>query len=133
MAAPADEFIGAIRDFCIMNQIPEHFAAHYNSNYKFLMLRSDFAVNLSINASEIERIILEAHAEAKRRYSGCSILNGDQLKFPGSGARQRAPKSELIADDKLGKIYKLQGDRPYFETINMGGIKVWPLTDQQAN
>lgn len=107
LAAPADEFIGAIRDFCIMNQIPEHFAAHYETNYKLFMLRADFAVNLTLNAAEIEKIILDAHAEAARRYSGCSLLNGDQVRFPAPGARQRAPKSEIIADDKLAKLYKL--------------------------
>ena len=83
LSAPADEFIGAIRDYCIMNQIPEHFAAHYESKYKFLMLRTNFTVSLSQNATEIAQIIHDAHAEATRRYSGCSLLNGDQVKFPG--------------------------------------------------
>jgi hypothetical protein len=41
------------------------------------MLRADFAINLAQHAEQIEKIILDAHSEAKRRYSGCSFLNGD--------------------------------------------------------
>ena len=97
------------------------------------MLRTDFAVNLTINAAEIEKIILDAHAEANRRYSGCSLLNGDQVRFPGPGPRSRAPKSELISDDKLARLYKIQPDQqPYFDTINMSGIKSWNLNTSQA-
>jgi hypothetical protein len=44
-----------------MNHIPEHFAAHYETKYKFLMLRSDFAINLAKHADEIESIISEAN------------------------------------------------------------------------
>jgi len=57
LAASGDEFIGAIRDYCIMNQIPEHFAAQFESKYKLFMLRTDFAVSLSQDAQEIESII----------------------------------------------------------------------------
>jgi hypothetical protein len=54
LAASADEFVAAIRDFCIMNYIPEHFSAHYESSYKPLMLKNNFVVSLHQNASEIE-------------------------------------------------------------------------------
>ena len=57
LAASGDEFIGAIRDYCIMNQIPEHFAAQFESKYKLFMLRTNFAVSLAQDAEEIESII----------------------------------------------------------------------------
>jgi predicted component of type VI protein secretion system len=54
------------------------------------------------------------------------------VKFPGPGPRQRAPKNELIAEDKLAKAFKIASEQPYYDTINMGGIKSWTLTAQQA-
>jgi hypothetical protein len=54
------------------------------------------------------------------------------VKFPGPGPRQRAPKNELIAEDKLAKAFKITSEQPYYETINMGGIKSWTLSAQQA-
>ena len=47
LSASADEFIGALREYCIMNQIKEHFDARYESTYKLFMLRNNFSVSLA--------------------------------------------------------------------------------------
>jgi len=110
VSASADEFIGALREYCIMNQIKEHFDARYDSQYKLFMLRNNFSVSLAANGKELEQFILEANAEATRRYSSMSLLHGDQVRFPMGGARAKLGgdnKNEYITEEKLGKIYKL--------------------------
>ena len=66
-----------------MNQIVEHFDAHFESDFKPLMLASDFAVSVNEHSNLISKHVFNAHSEANRRYSGCSLLNGDQLRFSG--------------------------------------------------
>lgn len=74
LSASADEFIGALREYCIMNHVKEHFDARYESTYKLFMLKNNFSVSLLHHSREIEQFILEAHNEANRRYSGISLL-----------------------------------------------------------
>ena len=97
------------------------------------MLASDFAVSIEEHGSLITRIVQAAHQEAVRRYSGCSLLNGDQVRFPGPTARSRVPagKNEYISEEALSKSYKI-GDVPYFEVMKLGSIKSWNLTEEQA-
>ena len=103
LSASADEFVGALREFCIINQVKEHFDARYESTYKLFMLRNNFSVSLAQHSGEIESFILEAHNEATRRYSGMSVLQGDQVRMPMAGARGRleGAKLEYINEEKL--------------------------------
>ena len=66
----ADEFVGALREYCFLNLIPEHFEAHFASEYKNFMVQSDFAVSLATHAQQITKFIVDAHLEAARRYGG---------------------------------------------------------------
>jgi hypothetical protein len=100
------------------------------------MIKNNFSVSLAQHGHEIEQFILEAHNEASRRYNGHSFLKGDQVKLPHGGARGRLEghKNEYIAEDKLAKTYKItEAAQPaYFDIMNIGGIKSWELTEEQA-
>ncbi len=104
LAVSADEFIGALHEYCSMNQVPEWFEAQERAGeFKALMVRNDFTLSLANNGQEITSLIFEAHQEAARRYRGASLLSGDQVRFPGGGARSRVGpgKNEYINEGKL--------------------------------
>lgn len=131
LAVSADEFVAALKEYCVMNLIPEHFDAHFEAELKPLMLASDFAVSVADHAALITKHVKLAHAEAARRYSGCSLLNGDQLRFAGTSARAKAGKSEYLSEERLAQSFKL-GDVPFFEVMKVGQIKAWHLTEAQS-
>jgi len=134
LAVSADEFISALREYCLMNLIPEHFEARFEHDYKLFMLSSDFAVSLAAHSTQITNFIMQAHQEANRRFGGRSLLNGDQVRFPGGGSRAKissAQKNEYISEEKLAKSYKI-GDTPYFDVMTLGQIKTWQLTEEQS-
>lgn len=116
-----------------MNNILEHFTAHYETEYKNFMLQTDFVITLSTHSEHIKQFVSAAHSEAVRRFGGRSLLNGDQVKFPGTSARKRIPaaqKNEYLNEEKLTKGTTI-GDQSYFEVMNLGGIKAWNLSEEQ--
>jgi hypothetical protein len=131
LAVSADEFVAALKEFCVLNQIPEHFEAAY-ADLVHLMLGSDFALALETHGELVSQHVLRAHQEAQRRYHH-SLLSGDQVRFHGPSARARVPagKNEYLNEEKLAKAYRL-GDVPYFEVMQLGRIRGWQLTEAQS-
>ena len=136
LSASADEFIGALREYCIMNQVKEHFDARYESQYKLFMLKNNFSISLLHHSQEIEQFIMEAHNEANRRYSGMSLLHGDQVRLPqGASNKLEDAKVEYINIEKLGKLFKIPENlsKAYFDLMNIGNVHSWNWTSEQAS
>lgn len=95
------------------------------------MVQHDFKVSLAQHNKQIQDMILAAHQEALRKNSGCSLLNGDQVRLPGSvlSKIEFGKNNVYINEEKLGNAYKL-GTDPYFDTIEICKFKSWNWTEE---